>query len=265
VTLALLAAWMAAAGRATGMVVRRSRLSRPGFWDLPFGPERVGLLSMYALVVVYGVHSLVDWSWFIPGPTAIAVLAAGWLAGRGGRTAWSEWLAQAPAVVTAGSVRARLQAALRDRWRTALAAVCLAIALMVAWSSWQPLRAVHVGDDSLALLGEGKIDAALKTAERAHRIDPLSIEPLIDRATIENAAGRKDAARAAFQEAVHLQSRNPAPWLTLAQFELAQNDVAAAKQALGPALYLDPRSPSGVTLFLEAERRSPTNTAPPAP
>src|SRR5204863_286958 len=30
VSLALLAAWMAAAGRATGMVVRRSRLSRPG-------------------------------------------------------------------------------------------------------------------------------------------------------------------------------------------------------------------------------------------
>jgi tetratricopeptide (TPR) repeat protein len=263
-SLALLAAWLAAAGRATGMVVRRNRLSRPGFWDLPFGPERVGLLTLFSIVVVYTVHSLVDWSWFIPGPTAIAVLAAGWLAGRGGRTAWSEWLSQAPAIPRR-PVRERLRAVAADRVRAGIAAAFVLVAIVVAWSSWQPLRAVHVGDDSLALLGEGKVDEARKAAQRAHRIDPLSIEPLTDLAFIEDAAGRKDAARAAFQEAVHLQSSNPAPWLTLAQFELAQGDVAAAKKALGPALYLDPRSPSGVTLFLDAERRTSTNTAPPTP
>ncbi len=257
-TLALLAAWLAAAGRATGMVVRRSRLSRPGFWDLPFGPERIGLLTLFALVVVYGVHSLVDWSWFIPGPTAIALLAAGWLAGRGGRQAWSEWLSQAPSFPRA-PLRARLRAA--EPLRAGIAGALVIVALVVAWASWQPLRAVHVGDDSLALLGEGKIEEARKAAERAHRIDPLSIEPLTDLAFIEDAAGRKDAARAAFQEAVHLQERNPAPWLTLAQFELGQSNVDAAKAALGPALYLDPRSPTGVTLFLEASRR----TSPPTP
>ncbi len=264
VSLALLAAWLAAAGRATGMVVRRSRLSRPGFWDLPFGPERVGLLSLFAVVVVYGVHSLVDWSWFIPGPTVIALLAAGWLAGRGGREAWSSWLSQAPSTVTA-PLRERLRTGLADRAGAGIAAALVMIALVVAWASWQPLRAVHVGDDSLALLGERKIDEARETAQRAHRIDPLSIEPLTDLAFIEDAAGRKDAARAAFQEAVHLQPRNPAPWLTLAQFELAQGDTNAAKQALGPALYLDPRSPTGVTLFLDAQRQAGGTNATPTP
>ena len=38
---------------------------------------------MLAVVVIFGVSSLIDWTWFIPGVTVPALVCAGWLAGRG--------------------------------------------------------------------------------------------------------------------------------------------------------------------------------------
>src|SRR5438094_783528 len=70
--------------------------ARPAWRRVPFPytPERTGLLSMLALVVVFGIHSLVDWTWYVPGDACVALLCAGWLAGRGeiagGRTAGAE-------------------------------------------------------------------------------------------------------------------------------------------------------------------------------
>jgi hypothetical protein len=108
-TLALLLAWMAAAGRATHPFNRRwtswrtwldigagarpgwHRLERdePGGQELSrYTPERIGMLSMLCLVVVFGVHSFVDWTWYVPGDACVALLCAGWLAGRGPLNAW---------------------------------------------------------------------------------------------------------------------------------------------------------------------------------
>ncbi len=41
------------------------------------------MLSMLCLVVVFGIHSQVDWTWYVPGNACVALLCAGWLAGRG--------------------------------------------------------------------------------------------------------------------------------------------------------------------------------------
>ncbi len=98
--LALLLAWMAAAGRPTHPFNRRWTRSRtpkgrrwaglPGWrrWTIaarpaPYSPERIGMLSMLCVVVVFGTHSLVDWTWYVPGNACVALLCAGWLAGRG--------------------------------------------------------------------------------------------------------------------------------------------------------------------------------------
>jgi hypothetical protein len=114
--LALLLAWMAAAGRATHPFNRRWTSwrawlqiragARPGWRrsPQPYTPERIGMLSMLCLVVVFGVHSFVDWTWYVPGNAFVALLCAGWLAGRGPLNAYGsdgartrEW----PAVATA--------------------------------------------------------------------------------------------------------------------------------------------------------------------
>ncbi len=88
-TLTLLVAWMAAAGAPTHPFNRRwtARRSPPaiawGNMPLAYTPERVGMLTMLSIVVVFGVHSFADWTWYVPGDACVALMCAGWLAGRG--------------------------------------------------------------------------------------------------------------------------------------------------------------------------------------
>jgi O-Antigen ligase len=120
--LALLLAWMAAAGRATHPFNRRwtswsawldTRAGEHPGWrhsPQPYTPERIGMLSMLCLVAVFGVHSLVDWTWYVPGDAFVALVCAGWLAGRGpldayrsGAAPTREWSATAvPATAAPG-------------------------------------------------------------------------------------------------------------------------------------------------------------------
>lgn len=242
-SLLLLIAWALAAARTTGLTPSRWRRG-------PFDPERVGLLTLTATVVVFGVHSAVDWTWFVPGTAVIALLCAGWVAGRGDHR-----LTLGGADAAAG-LRERLRAGSRGRVAAGAAAATMVLALSFAWATWQPLRSVGAGNEALALLGEQRYDAARAQAERSRELDPLSIDPLLNLSIIETAAGRKAQARAALERAVALQPQNPNPWLILAEYDLGAGNPAQALKELGPALYLDPRSTQGVTLFLEASRQT---------
>jgi O-antigen ligase len=239
VSLALLAAWLASAARATGL--RRRDRGRE------FGAERIGLLTLVAIVLVFGVHSFIDWTWFVPANAAVALLAAGWVAGRGP-------LGREPSTGARATGRA---AALRDRARAGIAAAALVLALVCAWTVWQPLRSDTIGQDALATLDTGNADAARAKAQQARDRNPLSVDPLFELSTIEAAAGRKFAARSALEQAVRLQPANPQTWQRLAEFEL---DVLkrpnVALTAIRPALYLDPRSSDAVAVFLAAQRQT---------
>jgi hypothetical protein len=258
VSLALAAAWLVAALSAGGISFSRDR-RRIRVHTAPTTPERVGLLTLLAIVVVFAVHSFVDWTWFVPGTAVPAMLAAGWLAGRGP--------AQERTGDPAGLMR-RVRAGVLDPRRAALAAVVLLVAVAAAWSAWQPLRSVHAGHDALAALDAAPrdptaVDRARKLAQQAEDRNPLSVEPLFDRAVVETVAGRKDAARVALEDAVRLQPSNPATWLRLADFALHQEaNPARALGYLGPALYLDPRSQDGAALYLEATRSGAAPAAP---
>jgi tetratricopeptide (TPR) repeat protein len=245
VSLALLAAWLAAAARATGL--RRRDRGRE------YAPERIGLLTLVAIVLVFGVHSFIDWTWFVPANAAVALLAAGWVAGRGP-------LAREPAAtvdIAAPGRVARLRAGVEDRTRAAIAAAVLVLALVCAWMVWQPLRSDQVGQDAIASLDDGNTAAARAQAQQARDRNPLSVDPLFELSTIETAAGRKFAARGALERAVRLQPANPETWQRLAEFDL---DILerpdAALTAIRPALYLDPRSSDAVAVFLAAQRQT---------
>ena len=237
-TLALLAAWLAAAIRATG----RWRGPKPREWN----DERIGLMALLSVVVVFGVHSFIDWTWFIPGTAVPALLAAGWLAARG------------PAdglLPLGGRWRDRLRAGIRSPWRAGGAALVLAVSLSVIWATVQPQRAVNKDEAAIEYLSEKQLVKAQEEAQSAVETNPLAVEPLFTLATVQVANGNPPAARATLQKAVKLQPAVAAAWIRLAQFELnTAKDPAAATAALQPALFLDPRSAEAKATFLLALR-----------
>jgi tetratricopeptide (TPR) repeat protein len=253
--LALLAAWLAAAGRATHPFNRRwtswrawrsprdaDAAARPGWRRLRepaarrYTPERIGLLSMLCVVIVFGVHSLVDWTWYVPGNACVALLCAGWLAGRGP-------LAPAPAAALAAPVAPLAAPAARSvgPLRGGLAAAAIAAALLAAWAQWQPQRAEGARQEALELLASDPAGANA-AAERAVSRDPLSAEALFALADVQSVRGQGARAHATLERAVRLQPSNPKTWLELARFDLAGGRPAAALGELRAAIYLNPES-----------------------
>ena len=205
------------------------------------GAERAGLLTFASLVLVFAVHSFVDWTWFVPGNAVVALLAAGWVAGRGpGRP-----LALLRRPDTA------------DRGRLLAAAAVALLTLATAWSVWQPLRAHERGADALDLAAEKRFDEARDLAGQARDINPLSIEPLLELASVEQSAGRPDEAEQALEEAVRLQPANWLPWLRLAEHQLYVLDRPEdAKEAIQAAIYLNPLSYDITQRYLDVLRAS---------
>ena len=76
--LALLAAWLVAAVRSTALGRRREGSQKP-----EWSPERTALCALALCAVTFGIQSAIDWTWFVPGPSAMALVAAGFVAGRG--------------------------------------------------------------------------------------------------------------------------------------------------------------------------------------
>jgi hypothetical protein len=258
IALVLLLAWMAAAGRSTHPFNRRwpswRELRETGWkgigWhtigDGPtsidampaadqraYGPERIGMLSMLCLVVVFGIHSMIDWTWFVPGNACVALLCAGWLAGRGPL-----------GIATKGSPRRKLlKLTLRQvglpRMGIALAAVIAA--LLAAWTQWQPQRSADSSQEALALSASDP-GGARSAAQAAVSHDPLSAEALFALSTIQQRSGQTALARETLVRAVHTQPSNPRTWQTLGEYDLRTGDSKAAMSELRATVYLNPEA-----------------------
>ncbi len=250
---ALLLAWLAAAGSATHPFNRRwsgwgewrrlGRGGRPGWrrHKLPYSAERVGLLSMLCVVATFGAHSLIDWTWYVPGDACAALLCAGWLAGRGPLSGASAAGAAAGGAHPVGdSARRR-----RGDVRAAVALAAIVAALLAAWSQWQPQRSEEARTQALALLAShpAAAEAAAKTAVQRN---PLSVEALFTLAEVQSSRGQSALARATLQQAVRLQPSNPETWLKLGRYDLANDHSPSGAQLalreLQAAIFLNPSS-----------------------
>ncbi len=285
VTLALLVAWGVAAARAvgsrrpTGACLRTRGRTSPEEPVQERAAERAGLLTLLAVVVIFGVHSAIDWTWFFPGLAVTALVCAGWLAGRGplaepvGRALRAGKDGQAAAYgprrvlattrrAAASGPRAILTAPYRAfqaaPGQTAATAAIAAIALLCAWTIWQPLRSADADAAALAALTANHPAQALADARSAAAIDPLSTEPLYTEWDIYSIVlGNTAAARAALQASVALQPANPATWLQLGRYDLTIGQPREAIATLQAALYLFPHVPSTPSLpSLIAQARS---------
>jgi tetratricopeptide (TPR) repeat protein len=260
VSLLAAAAWLLAALRATGLR-RRDR-------GLPYDAERIGMLTLAVVVVVFAAHSAVDWTWFVPANAGVAMLCAGWVVGRGPLRARLEAPAgppgPAPPAWPHASRLARIGQRLPPLRALAVAGV-IAIALAAAWSAYQPVRAVHAGDEAFDRLDQGQPEAAANIARIATERNPLAVDPLFELAAIEQARGRTTEAERALERAVEVQPASAEAWRRLGRLRLdVLSDPDGALSAFQAAYYLDPRSPTSTSDVVEASRarESPTAAAP---
>ncbi len=234
-TLALLGAWTWAASRPLALRTPWRSLSPAQ------AGEREALVVLAAVVVAFGVQSVLDWTWYFPGVAIPPLLCAGWLAGRG------------PLLEPGGRMPSRRPA--RERPAALAVAVLLAaVALTGGWLMWQPLRSVQ--DATAAELASSNA-AAFADARAAARADPLSVEPLFQLATLDQGIHDNPSARAELRQATRLQPENPEPWVWLAQFELQTGRPRAAIAAAGRVLALDhtsdPNTRAAQTTIAQAE------------
>jgi hypothetical protein len=233
--LSLLAAgaWLTSVVRVVGL--RRRDLAVP--WDA----ERAGLATLAAVAIIFGLHSAIDWTWFVPGNVLPALLCAGWVASRG---TLRERLQRQPALGTPVQPLA-----------AAVAVLVLVTAGAAAWSAVQPVRSDHAQNAALERLDRNALDAAASIATIAHERNPLAVDPLFDLSAIQQGRGKIDAARQALEQAVDLEPANPETWRRLGAFRLkVANDPQGALRAYQAAYFLDPKLRQSINDVIVAAR-----------
>ena len=219
VMLALITAW--------ALATRRTLRRRDSDWNTG---ERAGLFTMLAVVVTFGAHSAIDWTWFVPGVALPGLLCAGWLAGRGPSADGVGLAAQRRRLVDSPGLGAAT-------------IVIAAVTLLCLWAVWQPLRAEDADNAAITAFAAGDTKAALDDAHTATARDPLTVDPLFQLAAMYTAIGDPQAARDELLSAVSRQPQNPQTWLQLGEFYLQEHEPAAALGPLGRAKSLDLGSP----------------------
>lgn len=216
-SLALLIAWARAAARTMG--------PRAGPKQ---SVERAGLATLLAIVVTFGIHSAIDWTWFVPGVALPALACAGWLAGRG------------PLTETVGR-------AVKPRKTPGTVGAIIAIvtvAFAAAWAIWQPLRAADAESAAQSALIAGNTHAAFEDLRSAAGYDPESIDALSTLAALYEAVGDPLRARAEYVRATSLQPDNPITWQQLGEYDYRQHRPRLALAELKRARVLNPSSVS---------------------
>jgi hypothetical protein len=202
--------------------------TRRTLWGAPAdgrAEEYAALLTMLSVVVVFGVHSTIDWTWFIPGTALPALLCAGWLAGRGPLDA---------------AVGTKARARIREVPATAAAGMALlAIAVACVWAMLQPLRSSDAEAAALTAASRGNLTAAIGDARDAVDQFPVAVDPLYALSALYRAAGNVPLARSELVNATKRQPNNPDTWFHLGQFDLSTRAPEQAISSFQHAITLD--------------------------
>jgi tetratricopeptide (TPR) repeat protein len=245
-SLAVAGAWLFAAVRATGL--RRPRATSDA------SPERIALLTLCAVVLIFTIQSAIDWTWFVPADAVIALLCAGWVAGRG------------PYYQKISAARRSWRRPTRSPWLLGATAAAIAVAALIAWTQWQPLRSEQATNAGLDAYGNAITELDAGHTTRADRLlavaqaddqaaisrDPLDITPVGQLGWVYADEYRPALAQATFEREVKLQPSNFQSWYDLADYEV---DVAgereAAYRAYATALYLNPEDGPLKSTFIQ--------------
>lgn len=237
--MAALVSWIIAALRALA-----ARREAPTRWLDGADDRRNALVAVVSVATIFGIHSALDWTWFVPGTALFGMVAAGWVAGSARN-----------AEVAAGRGTAIEQ--LQPVWiRAMLAAGVVAIGLATVLSIYRPARAADHVHDGYMLVAAGHPFKAIAKGTNAIDLDALADEPFYLIADAQTVVGRKVDAEKTLESIALRQPGNPDTWLNLAEFRLdALDDPEGALAALQPLFYLSPNSELGRALEDRAEAR----------
>jgi tetratricopeptide (TPR) repeat protein len=210
-------------------------------WRYAWDAERVGLAMLAVVVIVFGIHSAIDWTWYVPGNAVPMLICAGFVASRS--TLRERYAGLEPV----GERDPRIAAA--------SAALVVALGLLAAWAAYQPVRSAHAADIAQTRASLGQLIAAASIAQIAHERNPLAVDPLFQLAAIEIAQNQIPQARTSLEQAVDLEPANPETWRQLGRLRLDQlNDPKGALRAFQYAYFLDPQSAQSISDVVVAAR-----------
>ena len=181
--------------------------------------ERGAAAALAVGLGAYVLHALVDIDWEFVAVTAPAFFVLGALVGLGARR--------------------------RARLRSPVAALAGVAALAVLFSLVAPYASQRLVEASYSEVGSGKIPAALSDGRAAHRLNPLSIDPLLALGDAEAAKGDEAAALRRYRQAVDLQPENSSTWYALGAYGFFTGRYRLALHDLDRAYGLDPYGPAG--------------------
>ena len=181
------------------------------------------------VLVLFGLHALIEIDWDYVALTGPAALLVGLLA-------------------TAGRESRRLRA------RVLAPAAAAALGLTAVLSIAAPRLAQGALEDARAERDDDPVRAAAR-AEDAHALNPLSDEILREWALAEELSGDRERARELHEQATELQPENARTWRARGAFELAAGDLEAARTSLSRARELDPHDPLAQGLLQELASR----------
>jgi tetratricopeptide (TPR) repeat protein len=206
--------------------------------------DRGLLAALQAAIVAFVFHMTIDWDWDMAAATVAFLLLTGVcaafvchqrVAARAGIGLSASDAAQAAPDDRPAAPDDVTQAAPDDqpaappvasreprRLRFGIASRVLAtgVLLLVALSWLAPYLSDRALSRSIVLASDNHTAAAVAQARRAHRLDPLAVDPLFTLALVEQQQGRGSAAQATLEQAVRLQPQNYATYYELGLMQL---------------------------------------------
>jgi hypothetical protein len=232
IILALMLVWLVAAFKLIGSAKRS-----PTKWLEQASDLRIAEVTIMLIALAFGIHSAIDWTWFVPGVAVFGLVAGGWVVGSPSTARLTE-----PSTISEGT-----------RARAIRAGAIALVGLAVAFAVYQPARAARKVTSGYNLV-EDNPGKALELGLSAHKIDPTSPDPFFLIAVAQSNLNMPKAADRTLVNVAQQQPGNPDTWLRLAQFRLTnEKDAAGAIVALQPVLYQSPNNETANALLAEAK------------
>ena len=193
--------------------------------------DRSLLAAVQAAALVFVIHMSWDWDWDMAAATLVFLLFAGTAA---------SYLAARRRAIALPEVPPEEVGARRDYgWAPRALASGLLLLILVSWAF--PYLSQRAYSEALVASGNGHVTAAAADARRAHRLDPLAVDPLITLALVQQQLGEGQLALATLDQAARLQPQNYEVYYQRGLLYMnVLGDYSAAAQQFRTALRLNP-------------------------